>query len=332
MASISYPPIPIFELGPLNLSLHGLFAGLGFVAGAILMVREVRRRGFDVDGTMSVLTWALVASILGARFFTVPAHIGDPGYGASEIFSIAGDFSILGGYAGGILGGLLRFKLLKMKALPYMDAAAAGLAIGAVVGRIGDVAIVEHLGSPTDFFLGYLLKPGYEPSPQHSVLQDLCEAGTFCGPYHPTGLYDMIGAAVLLGVIVWLAKNWKQRHYGQLFAFWIIWYGFQRFLIDFARLSAARDGLELPDGTVVDGGIADGVMGRCAGSQWGGLLASLLGVALLLYFGRTRPVVSLDNDVAYGANLAADDEADDVESDEDDVDSGSPTDLEPSPT
>ncbi|MCP3977298.1 MAG: prolipoprotein diacylglyceryl transferase [bacterium] len=328
MASISYPPIPIFELGPLNLSLHGLFAGLGFVAGAILMLREVRRRGFDAEGTTSVLTWALVASILGARFFTVPAHLGDPGYGASEIFALAGDFSILGGYAGGILGGLLRFKLLKMRALPYLDAAAAGLAIGAVVGRIGDVAIVEHLGSPTDFFLGYLLKPGYEPSPQHSVLQDLCEAGTFCGPYHPTGLYDMIGAAVLLGVIYWLARTWQTRHYGQLFAFWIIWYGFQRFLIDFARLTAARDGLVLPDGTVIDGVIADGVMGPFTGSQWGGLLASLLGVALLVYFGRTRRVVSTANDEFYGA-VSSDRDADEAAAD--DVGDDSEKSVTPSP-
>lgn len=301
MGAITYPPIPIFELGPLNLSLHGLFAGLGFVAGAILMIREVRRRGFNVDGTTSVLTWALVASILGARFFTVPAHIGDAGYGLSEIFGISGDFSILGGYAGGIIGGLIRFRMLKMPPLPYLDAAAAGLAIGAVVGRIGDIAIVEHLGSQTNFFLGYMLEPGYEPSPQHSVLQDLCDAGTFCGPYHHTGLYDMIGAAVLLGVIYLLARTWTSRRYGQLFSLWIVWYGLQRFLIDFARLTAARDGITLPDGTVVEGVIADGVMGPFTGSQWGGLLAALLGGMLLAYFGRRNRVVSAKNDAWYGA-------------------------------
>jgi hypothetical protein len=39
LAAISYPPIPIFELGPRTLSLHGPFAGLGFVAGAFLMLR-----------------------------------------------------------------------------------------------------------------------------------------------------------------------------------------------------------------------------------------------------------------------------------------------------
>lgn len=301
ISSITYPPIPIFELGPLNLSLHGLFAGLGFVAGAILMIRDVRRRGFNVEGTTSVLTWALVASILGARFFTVPAHIGDPGYGLSEIFGVSGDFSILGGYAGGIIGGLIRFRMLKMPALPYLDAAAPGLAIGAVVGRIGDIAIVEHLGSPTNFFLGYLLEAGYEPSPQHSALQQLCDAGTYCGPYHHTGLYDMIGAIVLLGALVWLRKNWGTRRYGQLFSIWIVWYGLQRFLIDFARLSAARDGVTLPDGTVVDGVIADGVMGPFTGSQWGGLLAAMLGGLLLAYYGRKSRVVSVENDIWYGA-------------------------------
>ena len=90
--AISYPPIPIFELGPLQLSLHGLFAGLGYVVGAALMVREARRRGFDDEKVISVLTWALVASMLGARFFTVPAHMFDPGYGFSDAIYAASEF------------------------------------------------------------------------------------------------------------------------------------------------------------------------------------------------------------------------------------------------
>ena len=57
------------------MSLHGLMAGVGFVVGAILMLREARRRGFDEVKITSVLTWALVGSILGARLFTVPAHL-----------------------------------------------------------------------------------------------------------------------------------------------------------------------------------------------------------------------------------------------------------------
>lgn len=299
IAAISYKPIPIFELGPLSLSLHGLAAGVGFAAGAYLMIREARRRGFDVDRIVSVLSWALVGSILGARLFTVPAHIGDAGYGLGDIVGIAGDYSILGGYAGGILVGWLRMRMVGADVAAHMDMAAAGLAIGAVIGRLGDLAIVEHLGGPTSFFLGYELKPGYDVAPQHDVLERLCDVDAICGPYHHTALYDLLGAAALLGVIYWLQRSWSGRRYGQLFSFWVVWYGLERFLIDFARLGAARDGLVLPDGRVVET-ISDSVMGPFTGSQWGGLAAAALGVMLFLWL-RRRPVVSAEQDRLLGA-------------------------------
>ncbi len=301
MLAIAYKPIPIFELGPLTLSLHGLFAGVGFAVGAWLMIREARSRGFDTERIVSVLSWALVGSILGARLFTVPAHIGDTGYGFDDIVSVTGDYSILGGYAGGILVGWLRMRMTKADVAAHMDMAAAGLAIGAVVGRIGDVAIVEHLGGPTSFFLGFELRPGYDVAPQHDVLERLCEVDAVCGPYHHTGLYDMLGAAVLLGVIFWLQRTWTTRRYGQMFSFWMIWYGLQRFFVDFARLGAARDGLELPDGSTVEM-ISDSVMGPFTGSQWGGLGSAALGVLLLWWTGRNK-VVSEEQDVALGAVL-----------------------------
>jgi len=293
---ISYPPIPIFELGPLSLSLHGLFAGLGFVGGAALMIREAKRRGFDPDKITSVLTWALVASLLGARFFTVPAHMGDPGYGLSDAFNIAGDYSILGGYAGGIIVGMVRMRMVDLKIPATLDMAAAGLAVGAVIGRIGDLAIVEHLGSPTDFFLGFTVKPGYDLAPQHDALECTVEQAIdgICGTYHHSGLYDLIGAAVLLVVLLWLRKNWTTRHYGQLFSIWVIWYGVQRFLIDFTRLDAAKTGT-----------VADSVMGPFTGSQWGALGGAVIGVILFLRW-RRNPVVSPEQDAIYrGEDLAS---------------------------
>lgn len=302
LSAISYDPIPIFDVGPLALSLHGLFAAVGFMAGGYLMVRDARRRGFDPDKVVSVLTWAIVGSILGARLFTVPAHISDPGYGISDVIGFAGDFSILGGYAGGVLAAWLRMRLLDLSVPAHMDMAAAGMAIGAVIGRLGDLAIVEHLGGPSSFFLGYELKPGYDVAPQHDILERLCEVNGLCGPYHHTGLYDLIGAAVLLGVILWLMRSWLSRHYGQLFSVWMIWYGLQRFLIDFTRLGAARDGVTLPDGTTVDT-ISDAVMGPLTGSQWGALGAAALGVLLYLWQ-RRYDQVTQENDETLGAVLA----------------------------
>lgn len=302
--AISYPPIPILELGPLALSLHGLFAGIGFIVGAGLLLKLVERRGFDQDKVSSVLTWALVGAILGARLFTVPAHIGDPGYSISDVIGLGGAFSILGGYAGGILVAWFRMRQIGLDTPALLDMAAPGLAIGAVVGRIGDLAIVEHLGSATTFFLGYAVKPGYDLAPQHNALEctPVQAVDGICGIYHPTWLYDMIGAAILLGVLLWLIRTRASKfRYGQMFAIWMIWYGVQRFLIDFTRLSAAKLGT-----------VADGVMGPFTGSQWGGLITASIGIGLFLAF-RKGDLVTAAGDAERGASLeSSTDMAEDV--------------------
>ncbi len=227
-----------------------------------------------------------------ARLFTVPAHIGSDGYGWSDVISVVGSYSILGGYAGGILVGALRMRMLGLPVTPLMDMAAPGLALGAVVGRIGDLAIVEHLGSPTNFLLGYTVKPGYDLASQHDALEcdTLSALDGICGTYHHTALYDMLGAAVLLGVLLVLRRRWTTIRYGQLFAIWMLWYGLQRFLIDFTRLSATES---------VDAAIADRVMGPLTGSQWGALGLAVLGLIALVLAHRRNPVVSDIEDARY---------------------------------
>lgn len=291
LGSITYQPVPIFDVGPLHLSLHGLFAGLGFVAGSYLMIREASRRGFDAVKITSVLTWALVGAILGARLFTVPAHLGDPGYGIGDVFSPGGFYSIMGGFAGGILAGVLRIRLLGMAPLVHVDLAALGLALGTVVGRIGDLLIVEHLGGKTDFFLGYLVKPGYDLAPQHDRLEVLCSAAGECGPYHHAALYDLLGAAVLLGVLYLLARR-VRMHYGQLFTLWAGWYGIQRFLIDFTRNTGFEE--------------ADAILGPWTWNQWSGLVVGILAAAAFWWLRGRAPVVSAAEDIEMGAVAAGD--------------------------
>ena len=130
LGAISYPPIPLIEVGPLRLSLHGLMAAVGFLVGAVLMIREARRRGFDEAKITSVLTWALIGAIVGARLLTVPAHLDEGFIEAIQPFK---SFSIMGGFAGGILVGLWRVRMLRLPALPHLDMAAFGLAAGTVV-------------------------------------------------------------------------------------------------------------------------------------------------------------------------------------------------------
>lgn len=288
LAAISYPPIPLFEVGPLTLSLHGLFAAIGFMAGAVLATRELRKRGFDVLKYQSALTWGLVGAILGARYLTVPAALLDGVPVLDALNPISGSFSIMGGFAGGIIAGVWRMRQVGLRILPTLDLSAFGLAIGTIVGRIGDLAIVEHLGRATTLPFGYGIKPGYDVAPQHNALE--CTEATvgldgFCGVYHHVAAYDMLGAAVLLGALYFVYRRF-QLHYGQLFFLWVAWYGFQRFLLDFLRF-----------------GMGDAEIGSLTWNQVSGLAAGIGGLALFWYMGRRQPEVNPEEDVARGAEL-----------------------------
>lgn len=288
LATISYPPIPIFEVGPLTLSLHGVFAAVGFVAGAMLATRELRKRGFDVVKYQSALTWGLVGAVLGARYLTAPAAILDGVPLGEALNPISGNFSIMGGFVGGIVAGTWRMRQVGLRIWPTLDMSAFGLALGTVVGRIGDLAIVEHLGRATTVPFGYGIKPGYDLAPQHNALE--CTEATagldgLCGVYHHVAAYDMILAGVLLGFLYFVYRRY-QLHYGQLFFLWVAWYGFQRFMLDFLRF-----------------GMGDAEIGAFTWNQVSGLAAGVGGMALFWYMGRNQPEVSLFEDQERGADL-----------------------------
>lgn len=295
MAAISYPPIPIFDVGPLQMSLHGLFAAVGFMAGAWIATKDMRRRGLDTEAYQAVLTWGLIGALLGARYLTTPAALMEGVPLLDALNPIRGNFSIMGGFAGGIIGGIIRMRRTGLPVLATLDASSFGLALGTVVGRIGDLAIVEHLGRPTTAAWGYGVKPGYDLAPQHDLLEcasgqvtggGLCpvpdlasvaggvEAGA-PGVYHHVAAYDLLGAAILLGALYLLARRVEVAP-GRLFFIWMAWYGFQRFLLDSLRF-----------------GLGDATVGPFTWNQVSGLAAGVCGLVLAWWIGARRPAPAL---------------------------------------
>lgn len=295
LAFVSYPPIPIFEVGPLRLSLHGVFAALGFMAGAWLATRELRRRGFDSVKYQSCLTWGLIGALVGARYLTVPAALLNGVDPLVALNPVSGNFSILGGFAGGIGAGAYRMRKLQLPVWPTLDVSAFGLALGTVVGRIGDLAIVEHLGRATNAAWGYAIKPGYDVAPQHDALECASAPDGICGVYHHVAAYDLLGAVVLLWVLFFVYRRFG-LHYGQLFWLWAVWYGVQRFILDSLRV-----------------GSGDAQVGTLTWNQVSGFALAAGALYFFFSFERRQPLVTADQDRRLGAALPAEPSASSVQ-------------------
>ncbi len=230
LAGISYDPLLRIDLGPLALSPHGIGIAVGVLVGARLALPAAERRGISAEQFYDVLTWALFGALLGARVAYVVNHLGDyldDPLGIVRVWE--GGFSLLGGLAGAIAVGYPRLRREATPLWRYLDAVVPGMALGIAVGRIGDLVIADHLGKPTDFVLGYVCPEVDTGSP---CLAPVGEA------VHQTALYDMVGAAAVFALLVWLAR--RPRPEAFLTLVFAVGYGAVRFVEGFFRVDVTH--------------------------------------------------------------------------------------------
>jgi phosphatidylglycerol---prolipoprotein diacylglyceryl transferase len=71
--------IPILlKLGPITIYSYGLMVALGFIVADLLLTLECRRRGICVEYASSLVVWAAVAGLAGARLWDVSAGVKIP--------------------------------------------------------------------------------------------------------------------------------------------------------------------------------------------------------------------------------------------------------------
>jgi phosphatidylglycerol---prolipoprotein diacylglyceryl transferase len=224
LASFSYHPIE--RWGPV--SPHGVGTALGFFLGAWLMARRAEPRGIPRHEVYNAVTWGAVGAIIGARGFYVLGHL-DQFHSLKDVLAVwQGGLTMFGGFAGGLVLGLSYLRRHGFNISYSLDAAAPGFVVGVIIGRIGDLIIADHLGHPTHFFLGYKIPSGAEIAPGYGPPTYVPGAVV-----HQTALYDLAGALVLFGVIYLVQR--RRPLAGTLFATFMVWYGVQRFFIDFTR-------------------------------------------------------------------------------------------------
>jgi phosphatidylglycerol:prolipoprotein diacylglycerol transferase len=258
-AFITYDPLVKIHLGPLAVSPHGIGIAVGFMAGARLIRPDTRARGIADEQLYTLLTRAAIGAIIGARVAYVFNHLGEYDNPLQWLEVWHGGISLLGGIFGAVLAAYPLMRRFSIPLRSIMDAAAPGLALGILIGRVGDLLVGDHLGKPTTFALGFKCTGANSASP--------CVA-PIGHAVHMPALYDLISVSALLAVLLVLRR--KRRADGFLIVFFAAWYSVGRIIEDFFRIDVTH-------GTGL------------TGSQWTSLVTLIVCVALLVRLVRRPP-------------------------------------------
>lgn len=210
---IPYFQPPNIQLGPLTIEPFGLFAAIGIYIGARIIAGRVRRQGDDAEPLLDFVVWAVVGGVIsGHLVHLLLYHPEELDRGWIQLFRVWDGLSSFGGLLGGIIAGLIFFRLKKLPLARYMDAIALGMTPGWAIARLGCFAVHDHPGVLSDFFLAVQF-PG--------------------GARHDLGLYDAV-ALFAISAVIWVLAR-RNALQGRLLALVGILYGVQRFFTDFLR-------------------------------------------------------------------------------------------------
>jgi len=234
LAYLRYDPLVRIHLGPLSISPHGMGIAVGFLVGAYVFLGWCRKAGLTDDQVYSLINRAAIGSIIGARVAFVINHPGDFS-NPLEIFAVwKGGISLLGGISGAVLAGIPKMRSEGLSFWKVMDMAVPCVTMGIIIGRIGDLVIADHLGKPTNFFLGYVCPEGAGfGSGVGTKVGSPCNAAVGMAVHQPA-LYDFFSAILLLLVLLRLRRTF--RYDGFLTLVFGAWYGTGRLMEDFFRV------------------------------------------------------------------------------------------------
>jgi len=224
-------PLSLPVLGDtLSIQPFGVLVATGVLLGAWVAGRFAERNGLDTVATGDIVTYAVVTGFILGYFLnglfyerdTLVEILHNP----SMLFSTWLGLSSYGGFFGGILGCFIWRYRKKMPLLPYANAVCFGLPFGWLFGRMGCFVVHDHPGKVTDFAL---------------AVADYRFGAPPYQPRHDLGLYEMLYAAVIVVLFVWLERR-SRRPVGFYCALLPLAYAPVRFLLDFLRAAPLEGG------------------------------------------------------------------------------------------
>jgi phosphatidylglycerol:prolipoprotein diacylglycerol transferase len=182
-----------------------------------VFARELRRSGLPASALDAAIA-GVFGGLAGAKLLWVAEHAGEEPL--RDLVLSRGGMSWFGGFAGGILAGVVVMIRKRIPVMPALAAATPALAIGHAVGRVGCLLVGDDYGRPTDLPWGIAFPEGLPPT---------------LTPVHPTQIYE----ALALVPVAWLLFRWRAARRPDRFVVgaYLILAGSIRFAIEFVRIN-----------------------------------------------------------------------------------------------
>lgn len=187
----------------------------GYILAMLFVTKTCKKRGVEPDHIVDICIWGLVFGLVGARIYYCIFDWNSIGSFAN-IFKIwEGGLAIYGALIGAVLTAFIYCRIKKLNTLNVFDLCSPGLLIGQIIGRWGNFFNAEVYGKETSSFLRMTINGG--------------------DGVHPLFLYE--GLWNLLGLILIILFRDRKKADGQVFFFYVFWYGLGRLLLEGMRQS-----------------------------------------------------------------------------------------------
>ena len=207
----------LFRIGDFEVTSFGVLVAIGSLVGLWMFRRELRLSGLPDEGVDAAVA-GIIGGLAGAKLLWVLEHLGEESVG--DLLLSRGGMSWFGGFAGGVLAGLMVMHRKRLPKVQVLAAATPALAVGHAIGRIGCFLVGDDYGRPTNLPWGIAFPEGLPPT---------------AVPVHPTQLYE---AAALVPLVI-LLMRWRRGGRPARFVLGadLVLAGVIRFAIEFLRVN-----------------------------------------------------------------------------------------------
>jgi len=208
----------LIQLGPLAIHWYGVMYLLAFSSAFWLGNLRAKAAGFTKEQLSDLIFFGAIGVVLGGRvgyilFYQYQAFIENP---IILLRVWEGGMSFHGGFLGVIFSGIWFVKKYQFKYSQVMDFVVPIVPLGLGAGRLGNFIGGELWGRPTDLPWGMVF-------PHVDALSR-----------HPSQLYQFLLEGLLLFAVVWIYSA-KPRDPLRVSGLFLLGYGLQRFVVEFAR-------------------------------------------------------------------------------------------------